>query len=85
MRTLLRLVVTLVIVVAPAALLAVQDQGFKPASEVPREVLPATPLVFGAYAFCWAALLVYVFMLWRRLGRVERDLAEVGARTRTRA
>lgn len=53
-------------------------------SEFQRETLPAAPFVFGAYAFVWVALLVYVFVLWRRLGRVERELADVHARLRTR-
>jgi CcmD family protein len=39
------------------------------------EQLPAAPLVIGAYAFIWVALLVYVFLLWRRLGGVDRELA----------
>ena len=42
-----------------------------------QEKLPATPLVFIAYAFVWGALAFYVFLMWRRLGRVERDLADV--------
>jgi CcmD family protein len=42
-----------------------------------QENLPATPLVFIAYAFVWGALAFYVFLMWRRLGRVERDLADV--------
>ena len=53
-------------------------------SELERETLPAAPFVYGAYAFVWVALLAYVFVLWRRLGRVERELADVNARLRTR-
>ena len=45
-----------------------------------QENLPATPLVFIAYAFVWAALAFYVFLIWRRLARVERDLTEVRAK-----
>jgi CcmD family protein len=47
-----------------------------------QESLPATPLVFAAYAFVWVALIVYVFVLWKRLTRVERELADVTARFR---
>ncbi len=50
--------------------------------ETGQEVLPAAPLVFVAYAFVWTVLLVYVFLLWRRLGKVERELAEVSAKLR---
>ena len=45
--------------------------------DIGGERLPATPLVFGAYAAVWVMLLLYVVSLWRRLGRVERDLSEV--------
>jgi CcmD family protein len=55
--------------------------GFVPMSETaPREVLPATPLVFYAYAFVWLALIAYVFSIWRRMARVEQDLAAVQRR-----
>ena len=56
-------------------------EGFVPMSETaPREVLPATPLVFYAYAFVWLALIGYVFSIWRRMARVEQDLAAVQRR-----
>ncbi len=50
-------------------------EGFEPVTEVPpEEQIPAQPLVAGAYAFIWLAVLVYVGLLWRRLGAVQRDL-----------
>jgi hypothetical protein len=58
-------------------------EGFTPMSETaPREVLPATPLVFIAYAFVWLALIVYVLSIWRRMSRVEQDLAAIQRRLR---
>jgi CcmD family protein len=45
-----------------------------------QESVPAARLVFAAYAFVWLALVVYVFFLWRRVRRVERDLSEVAAK-----
>ena len=61
-----------------AALAGQEPQSqFVPADTLPQETLPATPLVFAAYAFAWLALVVYVFALWRRLGRVERELQDV--------
>jgi CcmD family protein len=45
-----------------------------------QESLPATPFVFAAYAFVWIALAFYVFIMWSRLKRVERDLADVRAK-----
>jgi CcmD family protein len=64
-----------------------QDKGFVPVKpgETGQETLPATPLVFVAYAFVWVALLAYVMLLWRRLGRVERELADVRAKLQTRS
>ena len=56
-------------------------EGFERMSAAaPREELPATPLVFYAYAFVWLALIVYVFTIWRRMARVEQDLAAVKRR-----
>ena len=52
---------------------------FKP-GEGGTEVLPATPLVFIAYAFVWVALLAYVLSLALRLRRVQDELANVHAR-----
>jgi len=67
--------------VAPVVAWAQEPQSqFVPADTLPQEVLPATPFVFAAYAFVWLALLAYVFALWRRLARVERELADVNAR-----
>jgi len=59
-----------------------QTSGFVPvaSSDIAREALPASPLVYAAYAFVWVALTVYVFLLWRRLDRVERELADVSAK-----
>lgn len=53
----------------------VVPDGFEPVTEVPpEEQIPAGPLVAGAYAFIWLAVLVYVGMLWRRLAAVQKDL-----------
>jgi hypothetical protein len=38
------------------------------------EQLPAAPLVIAAYAFVWIALMVYLWSIWRRLGKVEADM-----------
>jgi CcmD family protein len=43
----------------------------------PREEVPAAPLLVAAYVFVWAALMVYVVTLWRRLTKVEQELASV--------
>ena len=43
------------------------------------ETLPATPLVYIAYGGIWLVLLLYVFMLWRKLQQVEKDLQQVSS------
>ncbi len=55
--------------------------GFVPAGSVaPKEELPAAPLVIGAYAVAWIVVFGYLWSIWNRLGRVERDIAEVSRR-----
>jgi CcmD family protein len=54
-----------------------QEEGFVPVDQLPgQEALPAAPLVAAAYGVAWAAVLVYLFSIWKRLGAVERELAE---------
>jgi CcmD family protein len=69
---------------APAAAAQQPPQapdGFVPADQVkPQEQLPAAPLVIGAYAVAWVAVFGYLWSIWNRLGRVERDLQEVRRR-----
>ena len=49
---------------------------FLPVTEIPAsEQLPAAPLVIAAYAFVWIAFLAYVWLMWRRLGKVEQELS----------
>jgi CcmD family protein len=58
---------------------------FVPAKDLPpQETIPAAPLVMGAYAFVWAALLVYVWTVWRRLLRVEKEVRDLNARLASR-
>jgi hypothetical protein len=76
-------VLCLLVVIAPLA--AQQpppaDEGFIPMSELAnREVLPATPLVFYAYGFAWVALMGYLWMTWRRIEQVDKDLQSVKKR-----
>jgi CcmD family protein len=55
---------------------AAQDE-YVPIDQLPEsEKLPAAPFLTGAYAFAWLAILVYLLMLWRRVGRVEQELRE---------
>ena len=51
---------------------------FVPVSQLPAgEQLPAAPLLIAAYSFVWVALLGYIFSIWRRLNKVEREISEL--------
>jgi len=82
-RKIIALVAVLVMQAALAAQVA-QQQEFVPVTDATRENLPATPLVYIAYGFVWVALTAYVFLLWQRIGRVERELASVNAKLTAR-
>jgi CcmD family protein len=45
-----------------------------------QEQLPAAPLVMGAYAIVWIAVVLYLWSIWRRLSIVEREIAQVSRR-----
>ena len=57
------------------------QEEFVPMKDLPQqEPLPAAPLLISAYAFVWVALLVYVWTVWRRLLKVEREMRDLAAR-----
>ena len=59
---------------------APQDE-FVPVKDLPAEDrLPAAPLLVAAYAAAWVAIIVYVWSLWRRLARVEHEIAALRRR-----
>ena len=73
--------------------LAAQDQPpkrpaqdeFVPLNELPpQEQLPAAPLLIAAYSVAWVLVSGYLFSIWRRLGRVEQELADVSRRVQQR-
>ncbi len=58
---------------------AARDE-FVPVSELPAtEQVPAAPLLIAAYALVWIILAVYVWTLWRRFQRAERDVQVLAA------
>jgi CcmD family protein len=66
----------------PAPSTAAPD-GFVPVSSLPPgDQLPAAPMLIAAYAVVWAALMVYVWSLWRRMSRLERELADLTRRVK---
>ena len=71
----------LLVTAAAAAQTAPAQEGFVPIDQLPApESFPAAPLVIAAYAFAWIAVFVYVWSVWRRLDRVERELKSLDAR-----
>ena len=84
MRRLLSLSCAFLFIALPA--LAMQQppsapDGFVPASSLPgQEQLPAAPLVIVAYAVVWLLVLGYLWSIWSRLARAERELADVTRR-----
>jgi CcmD family protein len=87
LRHILRTGVALLLLLgsAGAVVLLAQEpaqEAFRPVSpdELALERLPATPFVFWAYALVWIVLIGYVFFLWRRVGRVEQELAALTVR-----
>ncbi len=72
--------------ITQAPLPPVAQDGFVPVrpGELEQEQLPAAPLVFVAYSVVWLALVGYVFVLWRRITNVERELKDVSAKLSAR-
>src|SRR5262245_36214039 len=61
-----------------------QDE-FVPIDELPpQEQLPAAPLLIAAYSVAWVLVAGYLFSIWRRMGRVEHELAEISRRVQQR-
>ena len=59
---------------------------FVPVSSLPpSEQLPAAPLLIAAYAFVWVALMLYLWSIWRRVGKVEADMQALGRRSAQRS
>jgi CcmD family protein len=58
-------------------------EGFVPAEELGNaEQIPAVPLVLTAYGLVWVGVLVYVWLTWRRIGKVETELQQLARKTK---
>jgi hypothetical protein len=74
-----------VLLLAPPAL-ALQppttaQDGFVPASELPPgQQVPAAPLLVGSYAFFLVLMMFYLWTIWRRIGKVEKDMHDLERR-----
>lgn len=80
-------IVTLVLVGAPAFALAQEPppqgspDGFVPMSSLPPgEEMPGGPFVVAAYAFFLVLMAFYLWTIWNRLGKVEKELHDLERR-----
>jgi CcmD family protein len=73
-----RILLTVLLLMNAAVFAQPGQSGFEPVTEIPAsEQLPSAPLVIVAYAFVWLAFMVYVWMMWRKLGKVEQELNQL--------
>jgi len=55
--------------------------GFVPLSSLPPgEEMPAAPFLIGSYAFFLLLMLFYLWTIWNRLSKVEKDMQELERR-----
>ena len=55
--------------------------GFVPAQSLPpTEQMPAAPLLIGSYAFFLVLMMFYLWTIWRRIGRVEKEMHDLERR-----
>lgn len=84
-RRLLTALATLLLTAAPAFAQPPSpgQDGFVPASELPPgQQLPAAPFLVGAYAFFLVLMMFYLWTIWRRINRVEREIQDLDRRIR---
>ena len=86
-----RFLIAICSIIVPAAAQAFAFQPlagqseFVPVNQLPpADQLPAAPLLIAAYAFVWVVLMLYLWSLWRRLGKVEIDMASLEQRSAAR-
>ena len=59
---------------------AAQDE-FVPIDQLPPdEKLPAARLLIAAYSVAWLLVAFYLWSIWQRIARVEREMADVTRR-----
>ena len=86
-RRLLTMTLTAALTAVPA--LAAQPPAgqseFVPISQLPpADQLPAAPLLVGAYAFIWLAVMFYLWSIWQRLNKVETEMRALSQKTARR-
>ena len=56
------------------------QEGFAPVTGPVTEQIPAAPLVISSYAFFLVLLFIYLWTIWRRIGKVEADMRSLERR-----
>ena len=78
-------VVAMLIVLAGRAGAAFQTTSeFVPADQVAQDHVPGGTLLLAAYAVAWVVVVAYVWIVWRRAGRIERELADLATKIAAR-
>ena len=81
-RTLLTSLITLLLTAGPALAQAPAGQdGFVPASSLPPgQEMPAAPLLVVSYASFLVLMMFYLWTIWRRIGKVEKEIQDLERR-----
>jgi hypothetical protein len=62
------------VIVLLQALPALAQGEYEPVNEAARAKTDPNPFILGAYGFIWAAVLVYVVMVARGLGKAQGEV-----------
>lgn len=73
-RVLARLLTFAPVIVLLQALPALAQEGYEPVNEAARVKTDPNPFILGAYGFIWAAVLVYVVLVARGLGKAQGEV-----------
>jgi CcmD family protein len=73
--------VAMLVALAGRAAFAFQGASeFVPADQLKQDTVPGGALLLAAYAVAWIAVVAYVWIVWRRAGRLERELSDIVAK-----
>ena len=75
-RILAGLLASLALMTAPLSALA----QYEPVNEATRQRMDPNPYILAAYGFMWVAVLVYVVMVARGLGRARSEIESLRRR-----
>jgi CcmD family protein len=79
-----KLLATMTLWLAPAMAMAQPSGDYEKFQGKAAEQISAGPFIAGAYGFIWAAVLVYVLALARKLARTRAEVDELQRRLERR-